>query len=74
MAARLTLLLIPPSKTNTASLIPKRRRSVRNKACKVVVSPRLPRKTSICSGIPWASVATAKITCGRSERWSRLWP
>src|SRR6266576_2383405 len=56
------------------SRLPKRRRKVLNSPCSVVVSPRLPRKTSKCSGRPWASVATASRTCGRSERWSRLCP
>src|SRR6266576_3154948 len=73
MASRLTLLLMPPSNTKTASRMPKRRRKVLNSPC-VVVSPRLPRKTSKCSGRPCASVATASRTCGRSERWSRLCP
>src|SRR5205807_9034290 len=49
MASRLTLLLMPPSNTKTASRMPKRRRKVLNSPC-VVVSPRLPRKTSKCSG------------------------
>src|SRR2546429_4764100 len=48
MASRLTLLLMPPSNTKTASRMPKRRRKVLNSPCSVVVSPRLPRKTSKC--------------------------
>src|SRR5438874_2724415 len=37
MASRLTLLLMPPSNTKTASRMPKRRRKVLNSPCSVVV-------------------------------------
>jgi len=59
IASKLTLLLMPPSNTKTASLIPKRRRKVAGNPGRVVVSPRLPRND-------WAM--KSRVRSGRAVR------